>query len=197
MTNTKAMITATVTATAPDGARWGWPGERVIRYEGADGTWAWVPGDQNEGDTFEIEAIDELQPAAYLSAVRREHTQQAIARGVDVDGCPSCGGDRVGDPTDCRAVCGCPSTPATEQLLALAARAALLADGSTGVAAQHAFVCHGDGSACADGCDVAADPARVAVLEAEADILATQADQLCAGEGAVSEAFIRALEVRS
>jgi hypothetical protein len=38
---------AIVTATYLDGAKWGWPGERVIRYEtltGAmPGSWAWMP----------------------------------------------------------------------------------------------------------------------------------------------------------
>jgi hypothetical protein len=49
-----------------------------------------------------------------------------------------------------------------------AARAALWADGAHGVAHQHEFVCHGDGSPCTDGCDVAADPERIAALHAAA-----------------------------
>lgn len=40
-----------------------------------------------------------------------------------------------------------------------------------GLALEHRFLCHGDGSACGDGCDVAAVPARMAALEAAASPL--------------------------
>lgn len=32
-----------VTAVHHDGAKWGWPGEPVMRLRGEDGSWAWVP----------------------------------------------------------------------------------------------------------------------------------------------------------
>lgn len=34
------------------------------------------------------------------------------------------------------------------------------------LAAMHRFVCHSDGSECADGCDVAAIPSAMAALDA-------------------------------
>lgn len=39
------------------------------------------------------------------------------------------------------------------------------------VAHQHAFLCHADGSVCDDGCDVSADPVRVAALAFAAYVL--------------------------
>jgi hypothetical protein len=37
------------------------------------------------------------------------------------------------------------------------------------LAAMHRFVCHSDGSVCADGCDVAAIPGALAALNAAYD----------------------------
>jgi hypothetical protein len=49
----------TITATYHDGARWGWPGERVVRSEGADGSWGWFPNDELQvGDVYEDEVDD-------------------------------------------------------------------------------------------------------------------------------------------
>lgn len=47
-------VTARVTAVSSDGAKWGWPGERVIRYQADDGSWAWVPGTEKVGDTIKL-----------------------------------------------------------------------------------------------------------------------------------------------
>ncbi len=64
------MVKARVTEVAKDGAKWGWPGERVVRYEAADGSWAWVPGDEKVGDTFEIEAAPP-RPGSEVNPARR------------------------------------------------------------------------------------------------------------------------------
>lgn len=45
---------AVVTAVHHDGAQWGWPGERVIRYQDDEGCWAWVPGTESVGDVIEV-----------------------------------------------------------------------------------------------------------------------------------------------
>jgi hypothetical protein len=46
--------TAVITQVAEDGAQWGWPGERVVRYLAADGSWAWIPGSGNVGDRIDL-----------------------------------------------------------------------------------------------------------------------------------------------
>lgn len=50
---------AIVTATFPDGTKWGWPGQPVIRLRNEDGSWGWVPelpGEHHEvGDIVEAD----------------------------------------------------------------------------------------------------------------------------------------------
>jgi hypothetical protein len=38
-------------------------------------------------------------------------------------------------------------------------------DEAQALALEHAFLCHVDGEPCADGCDVRADPERLAILD--------------------------------
>ncbi len=50
------MIKATITAIHMDGAFCGWPGQRVVREEGEDGSWGWRPGDEELRQETEVEA---------------------------------------------------------------------------------------------------------------------------------------------
>lgn len=47
-------VEAIITAVAHNGhGGWG-PGVRVVRYEGDDGSWAWIPGPWNVGDIIAL-----------------------------------------------------------------------------------------------------------------------------------------------
>lgn len=48
-----ARTTYTVTAYEDDGTRYGYPGERVVRGQAADGQTLWCPGNHDIGETFD------------------------------------------------------------------------------------------------------------------------------------------------
>jgi len=76
---------AIVTAVHSDGAQWGWPGEPVFRYQGEDGSWAWVPQDKHQhavGDIIDIpdgwEWLDDRERAKKLAAIKRVPIDQRV-----------------------------------------------------------------------------------------------------------------------
>ncbi|HSX22281.1 MAG TPA: hypothetical protein VLE97_05850 [Gaiellaceae bacterium] len=74
------MMKAIVTATFPDGAKWGWPGDPVIRLRNEDGSWGWVPeipGERHDvGDVVDADGgwewLSEREQKAHLAAVERK-----------------------------------------------------------------------------------------------------------------------------
>jgi hypothetical protein len=54
----RAADLVTVTAVCDDGAKWGYPGRSVFRYEGSSG-WAWIPRSrivERVGDVIDMNA---------------------------------------------------------------------------------------------------------------------------------------------